>query len=56
MVCFLQSRNERVLQLISSRMTESATFCQCGEEKGEADNTQELLHSDDYYASSNIQC
>ena len=54
MVCFLQSRNERVLQLISVRMTDSATFRQCGEEKGEANNTQESLHSDDYYA--NIQC
>ena len=57
MVCFLQSRNERVLQLISVRMTDSATFRQCGEEKGEANNTQETLHSDaNYYANSNIQC
>ena len=38
-------------------MTESATFRQCDEEKGEANNTQESLHShsDDYYANSNIQ-
>ena len=36
-------------------MTESASFRQCDEEKGEANNTQESLHSDDYYANSNIQ-